>query len=146
VKPELCVGAVVIDNERLLVVQRGTEPGRGLWSIPGGRVEAGETMAAAVVREVAEETSLQVITTSMVGWVERISPGFHFVIVDFAATLCGPNVPVAGDDADDVRWASLRELEGLSLVPGLLDFLREHNVFGSNEPARQGQASNRSVS
>jgi 8-oxo-dGTP diphosphatase len=135
-KPELCVGAIVTHNGCLLLVQRGTEPGKGLWSVPGGRVEFGETMAEAVVREVAEETALAVAVTSVVGWVERLSPEYHFVIVDFAAALVGPDAPVAGDDAAAVTWVPIADVAQLPLVTGLLDFLRKHNVVAASDPSR----------
>ena len=91
-------------DDALLLIQRGTEPGKGLWSLPGGRVELGETMAEAVVREFQEEVGLDAVCGPLVGWVERISTDFHFAIFDFVVTLLGDvgasTTPVAGDDAD----------------------------------------------
>lgn len=119
-----CVGAVVVHDGRLLVVRRGHEPGRGLWSVPGGRVEAGETLAAACVREVREETGLAVVPGAVVGRVERPAPGgATYVIDDLAATVAGSSALTAGDDADDARWVSRSELESLPLVPELLETL-----------------------
>ena len=71
-RPEVCVGAVAIEDDRLLVVRRGHDPGAGQWSVPGGRVEAGELLAEAVVRELAEETGLEGVCGSLIGWVERV--------------------------------------------------------------------------
>ena len=71
-RPELCAGAVAVDHGLLLLVKRGTDPGKGLWSLPGGRVESGESVVAAVVRELKEETGLQGVCGSLVGWVERM--------------------------------------------------------------------------
>ncbi|MHB1924807.1 MAG: NUDIX domain-containing protein, partial [Acidimicrobiales bacterium] len=82
-RPEICVGAVVVDDERLLMIRRGHGPAAGEWSVPGGRVEVGETLAEAVVREVMEETGLEVVCDDLLGWVERISDEDHFVILDF---------------------------------------------------------------
>jgi 8-oxo-dGTP diphosphatase len=93
-------------------------------------VEAGETLAQAVAREVAEETTLQVSCGPLVGWVERIGPGYHFVILDFAVTLASPGTPQAGDDAAQAAWVPFGEIGGLTLVEGLADFLAEQRVLG----------------
>lgn len=129
-RPEVCVGGIVVHEERLLLVRRGRGAGLGLWSIPGGRVEPGERMADAVEREVLEETGLPVTTERWVGWVERLGPDHHFVIHDFFASLAAgvqPESARAGDDASDVRWHRISDLRTAGdLVPGLLDFLVEH--------------------
>jgi 8-oxo-dGTP diphosphatase len=130
--PEVCVGGVVVHDGRLLLVRRGRGAGVGLWSVPGGRVEWGEALADAVVREVAEETGLAVVPAAWLGWVERIDEAHHFVIHDVLAHLADgsqPDEARAGDDASAVRWVGLEELDGVDdLVPGLLDFLRQHGV------------------
>lgn len=114
-----CVGAIVLDPEgRLLLVKRVNEPGAGLWSLPGGRVEPGETDADAVVREVAEETGLQVRTTRLVGRVRR-GP---YLIADYACELVG-GLARAGDDASDVRWVDAAAYAALPVVDGLTDAL-----------------------
>lgn len=128
-RPELAVGAVVIRGTDLLLVQRATAPEQGRWSLPGGRVEVGETMADAVVREVREETGLDVECGPLVGWVERIADTHHFVIFDFLATPAGAAPLRPGDDAAAVRWSALDDLAGLDdLVGGLVDFLRHHGI------------------
>jgi 8-oxo-dGTP diphosphatase len=99
-----CVGAVVHDAAgRLLLVRRANDPGRGLWSLPGGRVEPGESDATAVVRELREETGLEVRAGSFVGSVSRPAPGGVFVIFDYAAAVVGGQLR-AGDDASDAAW------------------------------------------
>jgi ADP-ribose pyrophosphatase YjhB (NUDIX family) len=137
VTPEVAVGGVVVRPGRdgspgdLLLVERGSGAGVGRWSVPGGRIEAGERAADAVVREVAEETGLAVRVEGFLGWVERIDPagGWHYVILDFRARAIDPAaVPVAGDDAAAVRWWPLTDLGAAPLVDGLLDFLVEHGV------------------
>lgn len=154
-RPELAVGGVVVDSGALLLVRRATPPQVGRWTVPGGRVERNERVAAAVEREVAEETGLTVRCGELIGWVERIAADHHFVILDFAATLVrattraglgpgasargpdGPGVgaetasrprPRPGGDAAAARWVPLTELAAVDLVEGLAAFLRTHGV------------------
>ena len=125
-----CVGAIIIDAAgRLLLVKRGHEPGKGLWSIPGGRVEPGETDEQAVIREVREETGLAVRPGRLVGAVRRAAPGGAVLdIRDYVATVTGGTL-AAGDDADDIRWAGRDELAGLPLTGGLADALAAWGVL-----------------
>ena len=122
-----CVGAVIKDDSgRLLLIKRGHEPGKGLWSIPGGRIEAGETDAAALVREVREETGLLVTPGRLIGSVRRPADGGGdrvFDIRDYLASVAGGTL-IPGDDADDAVWAGPAELDALPLTAGLLDALR----------------------
>ena len=127
-RPEICVGAVAVRDGCVLLVRRGHWPAQGRWSVPGGRVEWGETLADAVVREVAEETGLEVTCGELAGWVERIGDDHHYVIADFWVTVRGDGVPVAGDDAAEARWVSLADLGDLDLTSGLADFLRDIGV------------------
>lgn len=128
-RPTVCVGAVVLDDEgRLLVVQRGRAPSAGCWTVPGGRVEHGERAEQAVVREVAEETGLQVEVTGFVGFVEVMDDAHHAVILDFAATVMGGAL-AAGDDAADVAWVTRADLEARPTTQGLFDFLDGHGVL-----------------
>jgi len=128
-RPELCVGAVAVDDDRLLLVRRGREPGAGLWSVPGGRVESGETLAEAVVRELLEETGVEGVCGPLLGWVERITPGHHFVILDFTVDVLEPGRPVAGDDAAEAAWVPLDAVTRLDLVDGLAEFLHDHGIL-----------------
>ena len=126
-----CVGAVVHDSAgRLLLIRRGTEPGRGRWSVPGGRVEAGESLEAAVEREVREETGLQVRAGAVVGQVRIPGPDVVYEVTDLACTLVDPAaVPAAGDDADAVTFADAAALAGLSCTEGLLENLAGWGVL-----------------
>lgn len=129
-----CVGAVVRDDRgRLLLVRRANEPGRGQWSVPGGRVEAGETARQAVVREVLEETGLVVLPDALAGIVERDAPGGGvYVVEDFFAGLepgTDPHAARAGDDADDVGWFHLEQVLEMDCVDGLVEALRQWRVF-----------------
>ncbi len=127
-RPEVCVGAIARHGDALLLIERGRGAAVGEWSIPGGRVEFGETLAEAARREVAEETGLDVVVGEVVGWVERISADHHFVIVDFAVTVIGGTLR-AGDDAAVARWVGVDDLGSVKLVDGLLAFLQEHGVI-----------------
>ncbi len=131
-RPEVAVGAIVLYDGSMLLVKRGTEPHRGRWSIPGGRVEAGETLAEAVEREVFEETGLAVSCGAFVGCVERISDEHHFVILDFlASTVDAAPRPIAGTDADEARFVSTQMMFTIDLVDGLFDFFVEHGLLGT---------------
>jgi mutator protein MutT len=130
-RPEVCVGAVVVVADRLLLIRRGHGPGAGEWSIPGGRVEGGETLAEAVVRELAEEAGVEGVCGELVGWVERIGSDHHFVILDFACTLLDDREPVAGDDAVEARWVPLADVAEQRLVEGLAEFLHDKGVIST---------------
>lgn len=130
------MGGIAHDGDgRLLLVRRANEPGRGRWSIPGGRVEAGEDDAAALVREMAEETGLLVTPGALVGRVQR-GP---YDIADYRCTVAG-GVLLAGDDAAEARWCTAADLAALPLAEGLLDALTSWNVLPDN---RQGRGSGR---
>lgn len=128
--PEVAVGAVCTRLEALLLVRRGRGPAQGQWSVPGGRVEWGETLHEAVVRETREETGLEVVVDRSLGWVERIDDSYHYVIHDFAVTALDPSRrPVAGDDAAEVAWVAFADVPELDLVAGLYEFLRDVGVW-----------------
>ena len=134
--PQVCVGAVALDDGRILLVRRGHGPAAGEWSLPGGRVEQGETLAEAVVRELAEETGLEGVSGGLVGWVERIGPDHHFVILDFTVDVLEPAAePVAGDDACEAAWVAVGDLGGRRLVEGLVEFLHDHGVIAVDRTA-----------
>jgi 8-oxo-dGTP diphosphatase len=128
-RPELCVGAVAVDDGRILLIRRGRGPAAGSWSVPGGRVEWGETLAEAVLRELVEETGLEGVCDELIGWVERIGDGHHHVILDFRVTVLEADDPVAGDDAAEAAWVSLDDIGRLALVDGLAEFLHEHGIL-----------------
>ncbi|HUR77707.1 MAG TPA: NUDIX hydrolase [Acidimicrobiales bacterium] len=127
-RPELCVGAVVIDDGRLLLVRRGHGPAAGLWALPGGRVEFGETLVEALVREVREETGLDVVVGDYIGHVEVLDDDAHFVIHDFYAIAFDAEPIRAGDDAAEAAWFDLHVVSELSLVDSCAEFLADHHI------------------
>jgi ADP-ribose pyrophosphatase YjhB (NUDIX family) len=127
-RPEVAVGAVVVRDGKLLLVLRGRGPGTGRWSLPGGRVEAGESLADALARELAEETGLRGTTGPLCGVAERIGDGHHYVILDYCVDAPSGEA-VAGDDARAVTWAGRGDLARLDLVPRLVEFLDDHGVL-----------------
>lgn len=128
-RPQVAVGAIVRRRDELLLVRRASPPAVGEWSVPGGRVEPGELLMEAVVRELLEETGLCGVCGPLVGWVERISEDYHFVILDFVATVTGDGDPVAGSDASEARWWPVAEVASLRLVDGLAEFLHDHGII-----------------
>jgi 8-oxo-dGTP diphosphatase len=128
-RPEVCVGAVVLDDDRLLLIRRGHGPAAGNWSLPGGRVEFGETMAEALVREVREETGLEVALGDYIGHVEIFGDDEHYVVHDFFATAFDTEGVVAGDDAAEAAWVELHAVPELPLSAGLAEFLADNRII-----------------
>lgn len=126
--PVLAVAAVCVREGRLLLVKRGRGAAVGQWAVPGGKVEFGESLAAAVRRELWEETGLEGTVGPLCGIAERYAAGQHYVILDFWVEVPS-GFPVAADDAADVRWVDRSELDGLPVVPLLRGFLAEHGVL-----------------
>ena len=124
------VGAVIIRDGQVLLVKRGREPAKGLWAIPGGAVEPGETLQAAAEREILEETGVVINAGEPIfafDLIERDEVGalkFHYVIVDLRAEYISGE-PVAADDAVDARWLKPRDLDSLDVVPVTLELLRK---------------------
>ena len=117
------IGAIVFDDAgRVLLVERGKPPSAGLWSVPGGKLEARETLAQAVAREVREETGLVVEVGALACVLERISGDYHFVLLDYFARVTGGQL-AAGSDARAARFVDPAELQALPLTEGLADVL-----------------------
>lgn len=118
--PNVAVGAFVFDAEgRVLLVERGTPPGEGLWTVPGGKLESNETLAQAVAREVREETGLVVEVGALACVVERMAEGYHYVILDYLARPIGGKLAPASD-VRTTRFVSEPELATLPLTDGLV--------------------------
>lgn len=128
-KPEIAVGAVVIDGDRLLMVRRGKPPAEGLWTIPGGRVEKGEYLSDALQREVREETGLEVEAGAMLGIFEVVGD-LHYVILDYTAELISDGAgPVAGDDVAEVEWVQMDAIEERECTPRFVEMLTGWGVL-----------------
>ena len=124
------VGAVIIRDGQVLLVKRGREPAKGLWAVPGGAVEPGETLQAAAEREIFEESGVVIRAGEPIfvfDLIEKDETGalkFHYVIVDLRAEYVSGE-PVAADDAADARWLKPRDLDSLDVVPVTLELLRK---------------------
>lgn len=117
--PAVAVAAIVFDREgRVLLIERGTPPGEGQWSVPGGKLEGNETLAQAVAREVREETGLVVEVGPLACVVERMGDAYHYVILDYLADVIGGDL-AAGTDAKAARFVLLDELSELPVTDGL---------------------------
>lgn len=126
--PTVAVGAFVFDPEgRVLVVERANPPGEGLWSVPGGKLEPGETLVQAVAREVREETGLVVEVGTLACVVERIGEDYHYVILDYLARPIGGKLAPASD-ARAARFVSDPELAKLPLTDGLMVLIERARV------------------
>ena len=140
-KPIVGIGGVVIEASKTLLIRRGTEPLMGQWSIPGGTLELGETLAEGAARELKEETGLEVRVLDMIEVFERINfgrgadetwttreerrrPRFHFVIVDYLCERIS-GAAVAGGDVTEVAWASEDQLEKFALTPTATRVIRK---------------------
>jgi 8-oxo-dGTP diphosphatase len=125
-RPVLGVSALIVDGGNVLLVKRGKPPLMGYWSLPGGHVEGGETLAAAAAREVLEETAVtvgglkQIETLELIDVAERR----HVVLVVFRGS--GRGMPVAGDDATEARWTPLKEVADLNMVDDTKRLIARH--------------------
>jgi ADP-ribose pyrophosphatase YjhB (NUDIX family) len=127
--PLVGVGAVVLEGDSVLLVQRGRPPGEGKWSLPGGLVDLGERLEAAVVREVEEECGLQIRILGLCGVIDRVvmaeadgnGPGpvrYHWVIIDYVAAVTG-GILRAGSDAAQARWVPVAEIGSYDTTVGI---------------------------
>jgi mutator protein MutT len=129
-RPLVGVGAVIVEDGRVVLVRRGAEPMAGEWSIPGGLVELGETMRAAAVREAQEETGLTVEAGEVLEVLDRILPDgngksrFHYVLIDFLCRRVAGELR-AGGDAKEVRWVDESELKALGVAEAAAQVIRK---------------------
>ena len=130
-KPLVGVGAVIVCNGRILLEKRKGEPGKGKWSIPGGLVELGERAEQTVIREVREETNLEVESPELIDVVDSITFDeggrikYHFVIIDYFVKLKGGTVKAA-DDAAELKWVPFNEVEKYDLTRTFREFFERN--------------------
>jgi 8-oxo-dGTP diphosphatase len=120
-RPQLAVSAAIFRDDKVLLVRRARSPGKGFYSLPGGRVEFGETLHVALHREVAEETALKIEIIDLAGWREVVptpAGGGHYVILSFAARWIAGE-PQLNEELDDYRWLAPGALGGLKITDGL---------------------------
>jgi mutator protein MutT len=123
-RPEVAVGAIVVDAQgRVLLIRRGHPPNQGLWTLPGGRVERGETLAQALSRELATETGLAATCGPLAEVFEIIDDRYHYIILDYLMSEPVGEL-VAGDDATAARFVALTELSTYQTTDGLLAVLQ----------------------
>ena len=124
--PQIAVSAVIFRESRVLLVRRARSPAKGFYSLPGGRVEFGETLHAALHREVAEETALQIEIAGLAGWREVVpsaAGGGHYLIMSFAARWIAGEV-VLNEELDDHRWLAPEAIGEMKLTAGLIEIIR----------------------
>jgi len=125
------IGAIIIQDGKILLAKRGSEPGRGKWSVPGGVVELGEKLERTVIREVKEETNLDVDVVRLIDAVNNIvhdSNGrlhFHFVILDYLTKLKGGTLQ-SSSDVLDTKWIGVEEAEDYDITETLREFLKRN--------------------
>jgi 8-oxo-dGTP diphosphatase len=137
--PAIGVGGIVFNNRKqVLMIQRNQPPAMGFWSIPGGKLEPGESLAGACQREIKEETGLETNAKHIVAVVERRIEGFHYVIIDYLALLMNEenSFPIAQSDVAEARWISLEHLADYKLVTGLAEIIwRTYSAYSDNQLA-----------
>jgi 8-oxo-dGTP diphosphatase len=124
--PQLAVSAAIFRDDKILLVRRARSPAKGFYSLPGGRVEFGETLHQALHREIDEETALKIEIVGLAGWREVVpgtSGGGHYLIMSFAARWISGE-PVLNDELDDFRWLAPDELGDLKLTGGLEEVIQ----------------------
>jgi 8-oxo-dGTP diphosphatase len=130
-KPVVGVGAIILDEDRILLEKRKNSPGKGKWSVPGGLVDLGETVEEAVIREVKEETGLEVYNPRLVDVVSYVSLDkrglvvYHYVIIDYLVTS-GGGEPKAASDAEDLKWVPFYKVEEYDLTESFKRFFKQN--------------------
>ena len=140
--PLVGVGALILHRGRILMAQRGKEPLKGWWSLPGGALETGELLSDAIRREVREETGLEVQPRGVFEIFERIMrdpsgvPEYHYVLIDYLCRVTGGTL-AAGDDVAAVEWVHRRDLANFQITEGTLAVIER--AFGKRGPRKRSK-------
>ena len=138
-QPVVSVGAVIVDGGRVLLIKRGQPPLQGRWSLPGGVVEIGETLQAALAREVREETGLEIDVGPVVEVLDRIEREddnrveYHYVIIDYRCLVRGGRL-ACGSDADDARWVSASDVASFNVTAAVAAVVHKALALASEAP------------
>jgi mutator protein MutT len=130
-RPIVGVGALIVQHDRVLLVRRASEPLKGEWSLPGGVVETGETLVAALKRELLEETGLSIEVGEVIAVLDRIYPDaegrpeYHYVLIDYLCRIQSGE-PHPGSDVDRAEWFTRQQLESLQIQPFTRDLIMRH--------------------
>jgi 8-oxo-dGTP diphosphatase len=130
-QPIVGIGAVIIEDGKIVLIKRGNEPSKGKWTIPGGLVELGESLEAAVIRETKEEVCLDVDNPSLIGVVDNVDLDeqgkvkYHYVIIDYLVQVIGGNIQAASD-AEELRWVPFDEVESYNLTASFRGFFKNN--------------------
>jgi len=140
-RPILAVGAVVVRDGRVLLTKRGREPGRGLWSLPGGAVHPGEELKAAIIRELREECGIEVAVEEVAEVVERMIPDaegrlqYHYVILDYRTRWLRGDLSLS-EEVEEARWVDPADLHHYQMTRGTADVIRR--LLAQREKGLQG--------
>lgn len=136
--PGISVGGIVFNDHSVLLIKRDKPPALGLWSVPGGKLDLGESLVDACKREVMEETGLAIDIGNIAAVVEHRIESFHYVIVDFIVILSDANVntPIASSDVSEAQWVKINHLSQYNLVKGL-----EHIIIKTYNAENNGELS-----
>lgn len=149
-RPLVAVGVLLLDGDRVLLVQRAKPPAVGRWTVPGGKVELGETLEEAALRELAEETGMSATLGPVVEILDRVvrdeagAISYHYVILDFLGSD-PQGTPVAASDSLDARWVALADLDSYSLTDGLRAVIDRARAMQSSSALGPVRATERSL-
>lgn len=141
--PTPCVGVIVFRENQVLLIQRGTAPRKGEWSIPGGRIEPGESESEAALRELTEETSIRAALLGKVAVIPANFEGFDYILHDYAARW-EAGEPIAGDDAAQAKFIPMADIDALGMWSKTTEVIKQayrqyvQGKFKTDKPHHEG--------